>query len=197
MKKRAESVRKGSVLDVAASGIRSAGDVIMSGFLAQRLPGIFTSSKRLWFVLKKNFVLYSWVTGDSHLLAYVCQGMLAWTHTLRWRSRAWRWWACRYKGQEDTIATAQIPIPGHSLRPIKGKSGTLSFALEHTLKKITFEAEDEANCLKWVETLNCAARFELPEGMETPTPHMSPEPIAEEDEGVEGGNETIAWLARI
>lgn len=59
MKKRAESVRKGSVLDVAASGIRSAGDVIMSGFLAQRLPGIFTSSKRLWFVLKKNFVLYS------------------------------------------------------------------------------------------------------------------------------------------
>lgn len=58
-KKQQKSVKNGSVLDVAASGIRSRSDVVMSGFLQQRLPGILRSSKRLWFVLKKNYVLYS------------------------------------------------------------------------------------------------------------------------------------------
>lgn len=89
------------------------------------------------------------------------------------------------------MATAQIPIPGHTVRPIKGKSGTLSFILEHTLKKITFDAEDEATCLKWVEVLELAAKLELPEGMEPPTSPaspvevMSPDTIAEEEEPVD------------
>jgi hypothetical protein len=47
-----------------------------------------------------------------------------------------------YKGQEDTMATAQTPVPGHVVTAGQVTKSGAFFTLEHTLKKITFEVSD-------------------------------------------------------